>query len=35
MKDKYYVLSLGVGFSFIGQQVMRAFGRDVSINIEA
>ena len=36
MKDKYFVLSLGVGFSFRGQQVMRAFGRDMSIyNIEA
>ena len=31
MKDKYFVLSLGVGFSFRGQQVMRAFGPDVSI----
>ena len=29
MKDKYFVLSLGVGFSFRGQQVMRAFVRDV------
>ena len=31
MKDKYFVLSLGVGFSLRSQQVMRAFGRDVSI----
>ena len=36
MQGKYFVLSLGVGFSFRGQQVMRAFGREVSIyNIEA
>lgn len=31
MKDKYFVLSLGVGFSLRSQQVMRAVGRDVSI----
>ena len=31
MKDKYFVLSLGVGFSLRSQQVMRTVGRDVSI----